>query len=558
MNISFDYYSISLLLGGFTALLSGVIVFLHDQRRLENQAWFWLNLSSAVWSFGYFAMVAVVTSKDIAMLSDSILHIAASCIPLFYFLMVLAVTGRYERHRNFLFTMVAAGVFFMLVAPTSYFVRDVFAKGPFRYVPDPGPLYAYFTVYFFAIVLYALWIVSRRLKETYEPAERGRLWSIMIFTIAGFGGGGSVFLLTFNIGIPPYPLILFSLYPVISGYAIFRYQLFDTKVITTELLTFSLWIFILIRALLATTPREQVMDGLLLFLTVIFGIFLIGSVMREVEIREKIQKLAENLEHANDRLKELDRLKSEFVSFATHQIRGPLTSIKGYASLMIEGDYGAVPDNIKEPIHIIFQSSQAMATIVEDFLNVSRIEQGRMKYEWSVFDLRELVNQAVTEAKPAVERKGLTISVSLGSAPLVVRADKGKIKQVIGNLLDNAVKYTPKGGITVTLVGEQGKARLSINDTGVGIRSETIPHLFQKFSRAEDASKVNILGTGLGLYVAKEMIKAHTGKVWVESPGEGKGSTFFVELATGQNLHELDSSEKSDKITPGTSKPQNP
>ncbi|MES2087913.1 MAG: HAMP domain-containing sensor histidine kinase [Patescibacteria group bacterium] len=242
------------------------------------------------------------------------------------------------------------------------------------------------------------------------------------------------------------------------------------------------------------------------------------------------QELA--LEIVNDRLKELDQLKSEFVSLATHQIRGPLASIKGYASLMIEGDYGEVPAQLNEPIDVIFRSSQSLAIVVDDFLNVSRIEQGKMKYDFTTFDLCALVQEVYTEAKPNIEKKGLSISSKCSPDTVNINGDRGKLKQVVGNILDNSIKYTPKGSINLSLTADKasGKAILTIKDTGVGIRATTIPHLFQKFSRAEDASKVNILGTGLGLYVAREMIEAHGGRIWVESPGLGQGSTFFVEF----------------------------
>ncbi|MEK7574901.1 MAG: ATP-binding protein [Patescibacteria group bacterium] len=534
MNIVFDYFSITLLVGGVTAILSGSIVFLHKRHVLENQAWLALNICSAVWSFGYFSMINAYT-KDIAFLSNVTLHAAAILIPLFYTLSILAITKTFDKHKIKFFIASAFAFFLLAINPSVGFVADLVPNSIFRYTQVAGPLYNYFTIYFFTLVTYSLFIVFKKLRQTGfdETVERARLKSILLFTIAGFGGGGSVFLLTYGFIFPPYPLILFAIYPAISGYAIFKYQLFDVKVIATQILTFTLWVFILIRTLLADTPKEQFINGILLLVTLIFGNLLIRSVLQEVKTREKIEKLANDLEAANERLKELDQLKSEFVSLATHQIRGPLTSIKGYASLMIEGDYGEIPQKLQEPIDTIFQSSKSLAVIVDDFLNVSRIEQGKMKYDFTTFDLCALANEVVMEAQPAIEKRALTISATVCPEPTNVSGDRGKIKQVIGNILDNSIKYTPKGSIALSLTSDKAarKILLTIKDTGVGIRPETIPHLFQKFSRAEDASKVNILGTGLGLYVAKEMIKAHGGRIWVESPGEGKGSTFFVELA---------------------------
>ena len=324
--------------------------------------------------------------------------------------------------------------------------------------------------------------------------------------------------------------------PVFIGflaYLIVRFKLFNIKLLAAQALVFTLVVLIGSQFFFIQNPTNKILNGITLFFSLTFGYFLVRSVKKEVEQREKIEIQEKELEKANERLKELDQLKSEFVSLATHQIRGPLTSIKGYASMILEGDYGEVPKVLQEPVDTIYQSSQSLVVIVEDFLNVSRIEQGKMKYDFTDVDLCALVNEVVNESKPIIDRRGLNVSSTICPSPVNVHGDRGKLKQVIGNLLDNSMKYTPKGSIALTLESDKvnKRVRLSIKDTGVGISAETIPHLFQKFSRAEDASKVNILGTGLGLYVANEMIKAHGGRIWVESPGVGKGATFFVELA---------------------------
>jgi signal transduction histidine kinase len=225
-------------------------------------------------------------------------------------------------------------------------------------------------------------------------------------------------------------------------------------------------------------------------------------------------------------------MKSEFLSLATHQIRGPLTAIKGYASLLIEGSYGKLPHAVTEAVEKIFHSSDSLALLVEDFLNISRIEQGRMKYDFVDTDMEALVREVAGELAPNVSRAKLQFGVSTdGRGPYRAKVDIGKIRQVIANLLDNAIKYTPSGSISIGLEKtSEGKIRIEVSDTGVGIDQVTLPTLFNKFTRAKDASKTNVSGTGLGLYVAKEMVKAHGGRIWAESAGKGHGSIFFVEL----------------------------
>jgi len=180
----------------------------------------------------------------------------------------------------------------------------------------------------------------------------------------------------------------------------------------------------------------------------------------------------------------------------------------------------------------ILQSTSDLVILVGDYLDVSRIEQGRMQYNFERFDLAEEVRTVINELIPTIEKAHLSMAFDIDKdANYTVDADKGKIKQVIGNIIDNSIKYTPHGGIHVWLTRKaNSKILITISDTGVGIKSEVLPILFNKFSRAPDASKTNIIGTGLGLYIAKKMIEVHKGRIWVESAGDNKGSSFFIEL----------------------------
>ncbi|MES3031266.1 MAG: HAMP domain-containing sensor histidine kinase [Patescibacteria group bacterium] len=270
----------------------------------------------------------------------------------------------------------------------------------------------------------------------------------------------------------------------------------------------------------------------------IFSLFLIRSVIKEVNQREHIEKLAKDLTDANTRLKELDKQKSEFVSFATHQLRAPLTAMKGYSSLILEGEMGKLVPTMKEAVTRIYDSSKTLANIVDDYLNISRIELGTMVYSFTVLDLRAMVKDVIAELKPNIEKTGLKFSFmtvpSGENEHFDVKADRDKLKQVIANLIDNSLKYTPSGSIEVALTknAELHKIIFSVKDTGVGVSPEVMPKLFAKFVRANNANKQNIYGTGLGLFVVKEIVTSHKGRVWAESKGEGKGSTFFMEIDT--------------------------
>lgn len=264
-------------------------------------------------------------------------------------------------------------------------------------------------------------------------------------------------------------------------------------------------------------------------ITILTGVIMYTSRKYSKTLEESSKKLAS----ANKRLKILDQMKSEFVSIASHQLRSPLTSIRGYASMLLEGTYGKLPEKSQEAIEKISESSRFMALSVEDYLNVSRIQSGKMKYETSDFNLKDLAFTLVDDMRREAMRKGLVLKAESSLEHKgIVHADIGKTRQVIQNLIDNAMKYTPKGTITLTVRDQKRPKKIfvEVSDTGIGMDPETIETLFDKFERAHNANDVNVTGTGLGLYIARKMAEDMGGAVTAKSEGEGKGSVFSIEL----------------------------
>lgn len=311
-----------------------------------------------------------------------------------------------------------------------------------------------------------------------------------------------------------------------------KYQLFRIRVIVAELFSALIVGGLLIEIFFADTIERLLISTFLIIFIVIVSFFLIRSVSKEIEGRREIERLASDLKQANERLKELDQRKSEFLSLASHQLRTPLTAIKGYSSMLVDGEFGDVPEQPMGAVKRIFESSKRLVTVVDDFLTISRIEQDRLEYNFKRADLAEVIETIVGEMRIAAENKGLGISLTTKGETCCTIIDEGKIKQVFGNLIDNAIKYTPEGSITVALTNDHKNksVRFAVTDTGVGMESETIELLFKKFSRASDASRVNTTGSGLGLYIAHRIIKEHGGHIWATSKGKGKGATFYVEL----------------------------
>ncbi|MDE2031027.1 MAG: hypothetical protein KGI58_02070 [Patescibacteria group bacterium] len=330
-----------------------------------------------------------------------------------------------------------------------------------------------------------------------------------------------------------FPFILFM------SYAIFKQKLFNIKVAATAVLVFLLSVLLFSEIIFSTEIDLILFRSSIFVLFLIFGINLIRGVIREVEQKERLEalrlKLEESnlkLESANNKLKDLDKLKTEFLSLASHQLRSPLTAIKGYTSMVLEGDFGEINPQAKDAIDRVFQSTMNLTKIVEDLLNVSKIEQGGMKYEMAPFSVVEVARDMSKDLSVVAEKKGLKLTFeSDNEEDCMVNGDKEKIRQVVLNFIDNSLKYTKEGTINVSVRKVNDKVVFAVKDTGMGMTPEIKATLFQKFSRG-DGARMNTGGSGLGLYLAKEIIEAHKGTVGVDSEGMGKGSTFYFKLNT--------------------------
>jgi signal transduction histidine kinase len=196
-------------------------------------------------------------------------------------------------------------------------------------------------------------------------------------------------------------------------------------------------------------------------------------------------------------------------------------------TLIMEGAYGPVDDKIKGTLQKVEDSADELIGLINTLLDVRKVEEGKMEYQFEKVDLGELIAHVVDSVMPLAQAKNLALTSELEKSPVMVNIDKEKFRQVIQNLIDNAIKYTPTGFVKVVLKNEGGQATIKVSDSGLGIPASLIPFLFEEFIRDERVKK-EIRGTGLGLYIARKITEAHGGKLSAESPGEGKGSIFTI------------------------------
>ena len=245
-----------------------------------------------------------------------------------------------------------------------------------------------------------------------------------------------------------------------------------------------------------------------------------------ITLRKKIDEATHELRRVNARLRELDKTKDEFISMASHQLRTPLTAVKGYLSMVLEGDAGPVKKEQKELINRSFAGAQKMVYLIADMLNVSRLQTGKFVIDNHPTDLTEVVQGEVDQLLEEAAAKQIKLTYQKPAGFPVLNLDETKIRQVIMNFLDNALYYTPNGGeITVKLESTSDSVTYTVTDTGVGVPKSVQHHLFSKFYRADNAKKMRPDGTGLGLFMAKKVVVAQGGAIIFKST-EGKGSTF--------------------------------
>ena len=246
-------------------------------------------------------------------------------------------------------------------------------------------------------------------------------------------------------------------------------------------------------------------------------------------LQQKVDNATRELRRSNEKLKELDKTKDEFLSIASHQLRTPLTSIKGYVDMLRDGDFGEVNEAQKNALDETFSSSERMVRLINDFLNISRLQTGKFTIEKRPTSFDDLVQQEVNMLKLVAAQSDIKINAKIDKIN-DVNLDVEKVQQVVVNMIDNAIYYSkPNSTIEVKLKKSKNFAEFTVKDTGIGVPKEDQEKLFSKFFRAPNARTRRPDGTGVGLFLSKKVVVGHKGEIIFKSE-EGKGSTFGFKL----------------------------
>jgi len=516
------------------SLFLGFYVLVNNPHRRSNRVLFALTSVFSVWVYFDLILWASPTPESVMFFWSSIVPVEMLMYLLALYLVYIFAHGQNDMPT---WQKISYSLFLLPIFLFAHTSLNVIGLSPDC---DTGAFEGILIQYMYAAELvivaiagYYLYKGNKTLKNNIERKRHLFVAAATICFLTFFSLGNLT--LSFDLGpyYEQYKLFGMPLFAALVAYSIIKLEAFSTKAILTEVLVSTLWILMFSLLLFKDIAYARPFIAASLIVFAALGIQLVRSVRNEIKQREKIQKLAADLEKANVRLTALDKQKSEFVSIASHQLRSPLASIRGYASMLREGSFGLVPDKALDSIDRIEQSAKYMALAVEDYLNVSRIESGNMKYELADFNLRDEIEHICDDLRPTALKQGVVMLFRTKlTSKGIVHADLGKTIQIAHNLINNSIKYTPKGSITI-FVRDDVKAKtisVDILDTGVGMTKETIDKLFQKFSRADDANQTNSSGSGLGLFVAHKMAEAMGGEITAHSEGKGKGSRFTLVL----------------------------
>jgi len=254
------------------------------------------------------------------------------------------------------------------------------------------------------------------------------------------------------------------------------------------------------------------------------------------DLFKAFNEMAERLQEGRERDEQVSQMKSEFLSIAAHQLRTPLSALKWMLCLVLEGDMGKLKKSQEELLQKGYDSNERMISLVNDLLDVVRIEEGRFAYTFTRTSLVQLFEETTRGVKILADQKGIALTFHTTQPPAaipMVALDKEKFPLAFTNILDNAIQYTPAKGKVDVNISFQKEILVTVRDTGIGIPKRQLPRVFTKFFRGENAARMQTSGSGLGLFIAKNIIEKHGGKIWIESE-EGKGTTVYFTIPTSR------------------------
>ncbi|MFA5932132.1 MAG: ATP-binding protein [Candidatus Paceibacterota bacterium] len=530
MNVieNLDILSVAVAVAGTFVL--GFTIFFTDRKSITNKSFLLFSLITGVWGLVNFFGYRLTDSNVAFLLLRLVMFLAIlqafSIFQLFYvFPNATIIFPKVFKYFLIPFVLLTAAISASPLVLSK--IKEVSAAGNITKITN-GPAIPLFGMVSIALVFSALFIFIRNLHRAKNKQLIRAYIKILIGTALMFG-----MIITFNFILPavfenskylPFGALFTFPFVILTTYAILYNRLFNIKVFSTSILVFLLSIVLFLEIIFADSLVLIIFRSSIFLLVLIFGINLIRSVLREVEQKEKLAKL-------NMELQLSIKQRESLVHLVTHKVKGSFTRTKFLFAGILDGTFGPITPEIKKRAEQGLEFDNNGIQTVDLVLNVANLQNGIIKYDMKVVDFKDIVIKTVEEKKIGAEAKGLKIETDIKDGIYNTNGDIFWLKEAVNNLIENSIKYTKEGTILVKLEDGNGKIKLSVKDSGIGITEEDKQNLFTEGGRGKDSVRINVDSTGYGLYTVKLIIEAHKGTVSAESEGAGKGSTFHIELS---------------------------
>lgn len=520
-----------LLLGIFTFLITGYLgftVFLKNKKSWTSRLFFTLSLLIEAYIVVNFLSLHPPTPGSQLLWIRVVMFVCSFIGPTLLLLAATFPGDEFKLKKRYLFPILALMTLSASASLSNLVFKSLEYSGG-QALPVPGPGIPIFFMDFVGLFLLSFIVLIFKYRKSSGQEKSQNFYFILgvIATFSFMAISTVIFVVILKtsaaVFLGPLSSVILMLF---ISYAIFKYGLFHIKIIATEALVLFLTIVLLSEGFLAEGASAMVFKFFFAILVALLGISLVRSVRKEIKQKEELGQLADSLEKANVKLQEADKQKTEFLTMASHQLRTPLSILKGYIELIREGSYGKIQPATKKVLDDMDTNNEHLVKLVDKLLDITRLEQGRTKYSFAMNNVCNLIDDAVNDLKIKAKEKKLKLVWTCPKKMTEVYCDQEKMHHVIYNFIDNALKYSEKGTIKVLLEEKDDGINMRVLDNGIGFDKADENSFFQKFYRGDNVRTIGIDGTGLGLYVCRMFIEAHSGRVWAHSDGLGKGSEF--------------------------------
>jgi len=523
--MNFDIETILMLVTiTFNAFL-GAVIFIHGAKKKSDISYAILVVVLIFWTLAVLGIRLSHTFES-SLFYLALSYVAGLGISISFWYFVETFIGRIVSNTKLILVLIPAVFIAFLGFASSKFIINIYNLDSLNKELVLGPYHLFFVAYFSLLMIYAFYRLYSVYKNPPNNIIASGVVSVFIGTFITTAIGATFNIYYLVVGVSNY----IALGPVATiimvifiAYAIMKYNLMSIKLISSEIFVITLLLTLAVRLTFSATPAEWVINSTSLGISLFVSVFLIRSVIKEVRQREQIEKLAGDLKKANEG-------QASLMHFMNHQVKGRLGNAKNIFAELLTDDYGEIPEFAKPLLKKGLEETKMGVDYVQNILKGASAENGTLPLDMKPIDFKTVVNAEALKQKENAEKKDLKFELNISDGDYGIMGDSVELGEAVRNLIDNSVNYTENGNVEVSLKNLGKSIQLSVKDTGVGLSEDDKIKLFKSGGRGAESVRVNVNSTGYGLVFVKGVIEAHKGRVWAESEGRGKGSTFTIEL----------------------------